>query len=93
MRVLIADHDAMRSKTLNEACLARGHVVERATQGAAALELALERVPDAVICPIDLAVIDGERLAGMISIGDVVKAQLEAIEFEYRYLRDYIQHG
>jgi CheY-like chemotaxis protein len=63
MRVLIADHDALRSKTLNEACLARGHVVERASQGAAALELALERVPDAVICPIDLAVIDGERFA------------------------------
>lgn len=40
-----------------------------------------------------LPILDGERLAGMISIGDVVKAQLEAAEFENRYLRDYIQHG
>jgi CheY-like chemotaxis protein len=30
---------------------------------AAALELALERVPEAIVCPIDLAVIDGSRLA------------------------------
>src|SRR5262245_20898481 len=63
MRVLIADHDAARSKGLAEACLSRGHVVDRASHGAAALELALERVPEAIVCPIDLAVIDGARLA------------------------------
>ncbi len=63
MRVLIADHDRGRGKALAEACLARGHVVERAAQGAAALELALERIPDALVCPIDLAVIDAERLS------------------------------
>ena len=40
-----------------------------------------------------LPILDGERLAGMISIGDVVKAQLEAAEFENRYLRDFIQHS
>jgi CBS domain-containing protein len=40
-----------------------------------------------------LPILEGERLAGLISIGDVVKAQLEAVEFENRYLRDYIQHG
>ncbi len=40
-----------------------------------------------------LPILDGERLAGMISIGDVVKAQLEAAEFENRYLRDFIQRS
>lgn len=63
MRVLIADHETSRAKGLAEACLARGHLVERAAHGAAALELALERAPEAIVCPIDLAVIDGERLA------------------------------
>lgn len=40
-----------------------------------------------------LPILDGERLAGMISIGDVVKAQLEAAEFENRYLKDFIRRG
>ena len=34
---------------------------------------------------------DGGTIKGVISIGDVVKAQLEATEFENRYLREYIQ--
>jgi CheY-like chemotaxis protein len=63
MRLLIADHDRGRAKGLAEACAGRGHQVEVAPHGATALELALERIPEAVICPIDLAVIDGVRLA------------------------------
>ena len=63
MRLLIADHDRGRAKAVSEACTGRGHVVELAPHGASALELALERVPEVVICPIDLAVIDGVRLA------------------------------
>jgi CBS domain-containing protein len=38
-----------------------------------------------------LPVMVGERIEGLISIGDVVKAQLEETEFENRYLKDYIQ--
>ncbi|MBI3244891.1 MAG: CBS domain-containing protein [Deltaproteobacteria bacterium] len=38
-----------------------------------------------------LPIMDGQRLAGLISIGDVVKAQLEETEFENRYLKEYIQ--
>ncbi len=38
-----------------------------------------------------LPILDEGRLEGLISIGDVVKAQLEATEFENRYLREYIQ--
>lgn len=37
-----------------------------------------------------LPIIVDHRLVGLISIGDVVKAQLEETEFENRYLREYI---
>ena len=38
-----------------------------------------------------LPIVSGDHLEGMISIGDVVKAQLEEVAVENRYLRDYIQ--
>jgi len=38
-----------------------------------------------------LPVLDGERLAGIVSIGDVVKAHLSEKEYENRMLKDYIQ--
>jgi len=63
VRILIADHESGRAKGVAEACLARGHLVDRVNHGAAALEIALERVPEVIVCPIDLAVIDGSRLA------------------------------
>ena len=37
-----------------------------------------------------LPIITSTRLIGLISIGDVVKAQLEETEFENRYLREYL---
>ncbi len=37
-----------------------------------------------------LPIVDGDRIAGLISIGDVVKACLEETEYENRYLREYI---
>jgi CheY-like chemotaxis protein len=63
VRTLIADDDHARAKGIAEACIARGLVVENASHGAAALEMALERVPDMVICPIELPIIDAIRLA------------------------------
>ena len=63
MRLLLADFDDRRAKAHEEALASRGFALERASHGAAALEIALERVPDVVICPIDLPVIEGERLA------------------------------
>jgi CheY-like chemotaxis protein len=63
MRILLADDDAARGKALAEACAACGYLVDRAAHGAAALELALERVPSVVLCPVDLPIIDGTRLA------------------------------
>ena len=35
-------------------------------------------------------VVEGERLVGMVSIGDIVKHRLAEIEAEHRALRDYI---
>ncbi|MFQ5478374.1 MAG: CBS domain-containing protein [Candidatus Binatia bacterium] len=37
-----------------------------------------------------LPIMDGDRLVQIISIGDVVKAQLDASSAEIRYLRDYV---
>lgn len=38
-----------------------------------------------------LPILDGDRVAGIVSIGDLVKAGLEAAEYENRYLKEYIQ--
>jgi CBS domain-containing protein len=38
-----------------------------------------------------LPIIDGGRLAGIVSIGDVVNACRSSVEAENRYLREYIQ--
>ena len=39
-----------------------------------------------------LPIMDGKKLAGIISIGDVINAHLKETEFENRTLKDYI-HG
>jgi CBS domain-containing protein len=39
-----------------------------------------------------LPVLEGTRILGVLSIGDVVKALLAEEELEIRYLRDYINH-
>ena len=38
-----------------------------------------------------IPIIDNKKLAGIISIGDVVKAQLKKSSVENRYLRDFIE--
>lgn len=40
-----------------------------------------------------LPVMDGGELAGLISIGDLVKSQLQETDFENRMLREYIMRG
>lgn len=61
--VLIADGNRARAKRIGEACAARGFVTTFALHGAAALEAALADVPDAVIAPVDLGLIDAQKLA------------------------------
>jgi CBS domain-containing protein len=38
-----------------------------------------------------LPIMDDDGVAGIISIGDLVKACLEEAEYENRYLKEYIQ--
>ena len=38
-----------------------------------------------------MPIMNGSRLAGMVSIGDLVKAQLEEAHLENHHLKDYIQ--
>jgi CBS domain-containing protein len=40
-----------------------------------------------------LPVLDGGRLAGIVSIGDLVNASLANLQAENRWLRDYVQGG
>ena len=40
-----------------------------------------------------LPILEDGHLAGIISIGDIVKAMMEEIEFENRMLKDYIQQS
>ncbi|HVH05360.1 MAG TPA: hypothetical protein VNE71_05090, partial [Myxococcota bacterium] len=61
--VLIADGNPARAKRIGEACSARGFATAFAPHGAAALEAALADVPDAVIAPLDLGLIDAQKLA------------------------------
>ena len=63
MRILIADTDGTRAKGLVDRCVSGGHSADHVIHGAAALEWALEQLPELVICSLDLPVIDGARLA------------------------------
>jgi CheY-like chemotaxis protein len=61
--VLVADGNRARARRVGEACGARGLAVAYAPHGAAALEAALSEVPDVVVAPVDLPLIDARRLA------------------------------
>lgn len=38
-----------------------------------------------------IPIVDGINIVGMVSVGDVVKTQIQSVEIENRYLRDYIE--
>lgn len=61
--VLIADGDRARARRIGQGCEARGFATRLAGNGAAALEEALAHVPDLVVAPFELGLIDGTRLA------------------------------
>jgi DNA-binding response OmpR family regulator len=61
--VLIADGNRARAEQIGAACAARGFATSLAPHGAAALEAALSDVPDVVVAPTDLSLIDAPKLA------------------------------
>jgi ActR/RegA family two-component response regulator len=61
--VLIADGQAARSSRVAKACAARGFETALARHGAEALEAALQDVPDVIVAPVDLGLIDAQRLS------------------------------
>jgi hypothetical protein len=61
--ILIAGGNHSRAKEIGAACAARGFATRFAPHGAAALEAALADVPDVVVAPTDLALIDAPKLA------------------------------
>lgn len=65
-RVLVADGDSGRADTIARAFSEQGFSVRTVAHGAAALEAALEDVPDAVVCQLDLPLITGFRLAAIL---------------------------
>jgi CheY-like chemotaxis protein len=65
-RVLIADGDAERGRRIAAACTERGLVCRVTTHGAAALEVALGEVPDALVAQLSLPLIEGPKLAAIL---------------------------
>ena len=61
--VLIADRNKGRAKGIAKACMAAKHPVYFAKDGAAALEVALAKVPGLVIADAELPLIDARKLA------------------------------
>ena len=64
--VLIADGDVRRAKRLEQACAALGFETRTAAHGASALEMALADVPEVVVAPFDLPLIDASKLADIL---------------------------
>jgi CheY-like chemotaxis protein len=65
-RVLVADGDAERGQRIADACSSQGLTCSVTTHGAAALENALAEVPDALVCQLELPLIDGPRLVAIL---------------------------
>jgi CheY-like chemotaxis protein len=60
--ILIADADAKRAKRLAELCAERGFSIRTVSNGALALEAALAEVPDLIVAPCELELIDTPQL-------------------------------
>jgi len=64
--VLIADANRARANRIGEACATRGFATRFAAHGAAALETALADVPDVIVAPLDLPLIDARKLSDIL---------------------------
>ena len=61
--ILIAGGSRTRANQIGAACTARGYATRYVPHGAAALEAALSDVPDVIVAPTDLELIDAPKLA------------------------------
>jgi CBS domain-containing protein len=82
---LAAHGPAMLSKTVGEVMTSPAITVDPATEVLGALGLMTRRRIR------HLPVVDGQALAGFVSIGDLVKYRIERIESEAEAMRSYIQ--
>jgi CBS domain-containing protein len=82
---LAAEGDACLARPVGEVMTSPAITVDHATSVLDALSLMTRRRIR------HLPVVDGEAMCGFISIGDLVKARLEAIEHEAEAMREYIQ--
>lgn len=64
--VLIADGDGERGRRIAAACADLGLPAQVVTHGAAALESALAKPPGALVVQVELPLIDGEQLSGIL---------------------------
>lgn len=82
---LAAEGDACLSRRVGEIMTSPAITVDRQTSILDALALMTRRRIR------HLPVMDGEAMCGFVSIGDLVKARLEAIQHEAEAMREYIQ--
>lgn len=82
---LAAEGDACLSRRVGEIMTSPAITVDRQTSILDALALMTRRRIR------HLPVMDGETMCGFVSIGDLVKARLEAIQHEAEAMREYIQ--
>lgn len=81
---LAAEGDASLARPVTEVMTSPAITVERETTVDQALALMTKRRVR------HLPVMEGERMCGFISIGDLVKSRFDEVEHEARALRDYI---
>ncbi|MCH7709518.1 MAG: hypothetical protein IH884_13590, partial [Myxococcales bacterium] len=84
VRVLIADGDQQRGQAIADACGRLGLVCRLTSHGAAALETSLGEVPNALICQLQLPLIDGAKL------GAILKANPRTQHMSIIYLADHL---
>ncbi|MBV9843267.1 MAG: CBS domain-containing protein [Sphingomonadaceae bacterium] len=82
---LARDGGALLARSVREVMTAPAHTVTPDVPVLAALGLMTQRRVR------HLPVVDGERLVGLVSIGDLVKMRIDRIEAEADAMRDYIQ--
>ena len=89
-QVLIIEDDRPLADVLSYNLEQADFAVTVAHDGQDGLNRAQHKTPDVIVLDLMLPIIDGGKLAGIVSIGDIVKYLSRERETEIRYLQDYI---